>query len=41
MNTSNNAKRVLPVGIQSFEKLRDFNAVYVDKTEYITNLYMK
>ncbi len=38
MNTSRNAKRVLPVGIQSFEKLRDFNAVYVDKTEYVYKL---
>ena len=38
MNTSKNAKRLLPVGIQSFEKLRDFNAVYVDKTEYIYKL---
>jgi len=36
MNTS--PKRILPVGVQSFEKLRDFNAVYVDKTEYVYKL---
>jgi hypothetical protein len=28
----------LPVGIQSFEKLRDADYLYVDKTEYIWNL---
>lgn len=27
-------RRILPIGIQSFEKLRDFDAVYVDKTIY-------
>lgn len=32
-----NARR-LPVGIQNFEKLREFNAVYVDKTEYVYKL---
>lgn len=38
MNTSDNTKRILPVGIQSFEKLRDNNAIYVDKTEYVYKL---
>jgi hypothetical protein len=28
----------LPIGTQSFEKLRNSNAVYVDKTEHILNL---
>ena len=28
----------LPIGIQTFEKLRNSNAVYVDKTEHIYNL---
>jgi len=31
-------KRTLPTGIQSFEKLREFNAVYVDKTEFVYKL---
>lgn len=30
--------RKLPAGIQDFEKLREFDAVYVDKTEYVYNL---
>lgn len=30
--------RRLPVGIQSFEKIRKNNFVYVDKTEYIYRL---
>jgi hypothetical protein len=29
---------MLPIGIQSFEKLRNANAVYVDKTQHIWNL---
>ncbi|MDR2351092.1 MAG: AAA family ATPase, partial [Endomicrobium sp.] len=29
---------MLPIGTQSFEKLRNFNAVYVDKTQHILNL---
>ena len=33
-----NAERLLPTGIQSFEKLREQNCVYVDKTEYIYRL---
>lgn len=33
-----NAARLLPTGIQSFEKLREQNCVYVDKTEYIYRL---
>ena len=31
-------KRKLPIGVQSFEKLRDQNCVYVDKTNYIYKL---
>ena len=31
-------KRKLPVGIQSFEKLREEQCVYVDKTAYIYRL---
>lgn len=38
MNTGNNSRRRLPLGIQSFEKLREFQAVYVDKTEYVYKL---
>ena len=30
--------RKLPIGIQSFEKLREENFVYVDKTAYIAEL---
>ena len=30
--------RFLPIGIQDFEKLRTFNNVYVDKTQYIYEL---
>ena len=30
--------RKLPIGVQSFEKLREENALYVDKTEYIYQL---
>ena len=32
--------KVLPIGIQSFTKLRDKNCVYVDKTELIHQLLM-
>lgn len=32
------ARRKLPVGIQSFEKLRSDNFVYVDKTEFVYQL---
>jgi hypothetical protein len=36
MNAMNTEKpRKLPAGIQSFEKLREFGAVYVDKTAYV------
>ncbi len=38
MNPAENKGRKLPVGIQSFEKLREFQAVYVDKTEYVYKL---
>ena len=38
MHTADKSKRNLPIGIQSFEKLRDFQAVYIDKTEYIYKL---
>ena len=31
-------KRLLPVGVQSFPKLRESGAIYVDKTEYIYKL---
>ena len=30
--------RKLPVGLQSFEKIRTDNFLYIDKTEYIYNL---
>ena len=30
--------RKLPIGIQSFEKLRDEHCLYVDKTRYLYNL---
>ena len=33
-----NARRVMPVGEQSFEDLRSRRCVYVDKTQYIYNL---
>lgn len=32
------SERLLPVGIQSFEKLRENHCVYVDKTEYVYKL---
>ena len=38
MNPAENKGRKLPVGIQSFEKLREFQAVFVDKTEYVYKL---
>ncbi len=31
-------RRKLPIGIQSFEKLRENNFIYVDKTAYIQEL---
>ena len=31
-------KRYMPIGIQNFEKLRNDNCVYVDKTEYVWSL---
>ena len=31
-------KRLLPISVQSFEKLRNNNCVYVDKTEYVYTL---
>ena len=34
----NPAKRQLPIGVQSFVKLRDFDCIYVDKTAYIYRL---
>lgn len=36
-NSSMN-NRFLPIGIQDFEKLRNFNNIYVDKTSYIYEL---
>ncbi|MCB9018096.1 MAG: ATP-binding protein [Prevotellaceae bacterium] len=32
------AERFFPIGIQTFEKLRERNAIYIDKTEYIYRL---
>ena len=32
------APRKMPIGIQDFEKLRNFGCVYVDKTEYVWRL---
>jgi hypothetical protein len=32
------SSRKIPIGIQDFEKLRDFGYVYVDKTEYVWRL---
>lgn len=34
----NTARRKLPIGVQSFKKLREFQFEYVDKTEYISRL---
>ena len=31
-------RRNLPIGIQTFEELREKNCVYIDKTQYINNL---
>ena len=31
-------RRILPIGIQTFEKLRNTNCVYVDKTQYVCKL---
>ena len=33
-----NKPRFLPIGIQTFEKIRVDNAVYVDKTAFVENL---
>ena len=33
-----NTLRKLPIGIQDFEKLRNDNCLYVDKTQYIHQL---
>lgn len=33
-----NAKRNLPIGIQTFEEIRQRNCVYVDKTQFVENL---
>ncbi len=32
------AQRRYPIGIQTFSKIREFNAIYVDKTQYIYKL---
>ena len=32
------ARRKLPIGIQDFEKLRTYNYVYIDKTQYVYEL---
>ncbi|MDR2423116.1 MAG: AAA family ATPase, partial [Prevotellaceae bacterium] len=31
-------QKKLPVGIQTFEKIREDNCLYVDKTMYLVNL---
>ena len=33
-----NEKRLLPISVQSFEKLRESNCIYVDKTAYVYRL---
>ena len=38
MNENNRRERYFPIGIQTFEKIRELNAIYIDKTEYIYNL---
>lgn len=38
METTSNDIRKLPIGIQSFEKIREDNYLYVDKTAYIYEL---
>lgn len=38
MNAVDNNERKLPAGIQDFEKLRELQYVYVDKTEYVYKL---
>ena len=30
--------RILPISVQSFEKLREANCIYVDKTKYVYRL---
>ena len=37
----NENERLLPNGVQSFEKLRETNCLYVDKTEYVYDLVHK
>ncbi|MDR0663501.1 MAG: AAA family ATPase, partial [Spirochaetaceae bacterium] len=37
-NRPNTPARKMPIGIQDFEKLRNFDCVYVDKTEYVWRL---
>ena len=36
--TMENKRLKLPIGIQTFEKLRNRNCVYVDKTKYLVDL---
>ena len=36
-----NKRLNLPIGIQTFEKLRERNGVYVDKTKYLVDLIDK
>lgn len=38
---ANNEYRKLPIGIQSFNKIREENFLYVDKTDIIWNLANK
>ena len=35
------AKRILPIGIQSFRNIRDRNCYYVDKTGYAVRLFQE
>ena len=37
-NPMTTTPRLYPIGIQTFEKIRESGFVYVDKTEYIYNL---
>ena len=38
MSEHTSQERYFPIGIQTFEELRNLNAIYIDKTEYIYNL---
>ena len=38
---TNSIVRKLPIGIQTFEKIREGNYVYVDKTEWVSFFFNK